>query len=116
MSFSDGRAAASPTDGVRGLDFADGAAGISGSAVWGTSVKTSDKSYLAYIDGLRGIAVAIIVAYHCALPSVRGGFVGVDVFFVISGFLITRILLAECERTGSIDFVAFFARRVRRLR
>ena len=63
----------------------------------------STKPYLPYIDGLRGLAVTAVVAYHCALPFSGGGFVGVDVFFVISGFLITQILFAEVERTGTLN-------------
>lgn len=67
------------------------------------------------IDGLRAIAVGAVVVYH-AFPSVLpGGFVGVDVFFVISGYLITALLVRERARTGRIDFPAFYARRARRL-
>ncbi len=69
--------------------------------------------YLAALDGLRAIAVAVVVAYH--LGALPGGFLGVDVFFVVSGFLITRLLLAEHERTGRIALVAFWRRRFRRL-
>ncbi len=66
------------------------------------------------IEGLRGVAIALVVLYHAGLP-VTGGFVGVDVFLVISGFLITGLLLRELERTGSISLSAFYGRRVRRL-
>ena len=67
------------------------------------------------IDGLRAIAVGAVVAYH-AFPSVLpAGFVGVDVFFVISGYLITALLVQERARTGRIDYAAFYARRARRL-
>jgi len=66
------------------------------------------------IQGLRALAVLLVVAYHAGLP-VRGGFIGVDVFFVISGFVIARILLAELEATGRIDLPRFYARRIRRL-
>jgi peptidoglycan/LPS O-acetylase OafA/YrhL len=74
--------------------------------------------YLTYrpdIDGLRAIAVAIVVAFHTGVPGFSGGFVGVDVFFVISGFLITGLLLDELRATGSISLSRFYARRVRRL-
>ena len=54
------------------------------------------------IQGLRAIAILLVVAYHSGLP-VAGGFVGVDVFFVISGFVITRLLWAEIRRSGRID-------------
>ncbi len=66
------------------------------------------------IEGLRGLAVLLVVIFHAGLP-LPGGFIGVDVFFVISGFLITGLLLREREQTGRIDLVAFYARRVRRL-
>src|SRR5262249_35844273 len=74
--------------------------------------------YLTYrpdIDGLRAIAVAIVVAFHAGVPGFTGGFVGVDVFFVISGFLITGLLVNELHDTGSISLSRFYARRVRRL-
>ncbi|CAN5490401.1 acyltransferase family protein [soil metagenome] len=57
----------------------------------------------------------MVVAAHCGVRGTGGGFVGVDVFYVISGFLITRLLLREQDRSGRIDLVAFFARRARRL-
>lgn len=67
------------------------------------------------IEGLRAIAVLLVVASHAGVPGLDGGFVGVDVFFVLSGFLITRLLHAEWERTGGIDILAFYGRRIRRL-
>jgi peptidoglycan/LPS O-acetylase OafA/YrhL len=67
------------------------------------------------IEGLRGIAVLIVVLFHAGLAGVGGGFIGVDVFFVISGFLITGLLLREHERTARIAFLPFYARRARRL-
>lgn len=67
------------------------------------------------IEGLRGVAVGSVVAFHAFPSALPGGFIGVDVFFVISGFLITRLLLREAERTGGIDLAAFWARRVRRI-
>jgi peptidoglycan/LPS O-acetylase OafA/YrhL len=57
----------------------------------------------------------LVVAFHAGIPAITGGYVGVDVFFVISGFLITGLLVDELERTGSISFASFYARRVRRL-
>lgn len=67
------------------------------------------------IEGLRGIAVGSVVLFHAFPSMVPGGFVGVDVFFVISGYLITRLLLREAQRSGGIDLAAFWARRVRRI-
>lgn len=67
------------------------------------------------IEGIRGLAVLAVVAYHVELPGLGGGFAGVDAFFVVSGFLITRLLLDELAATGRIDWAAFYARRVRRL-
>jgi peptidoglycan/LPS O-acetylase OafA/YrhL len=72
-------------------------------------------SYRPDIDGLRAIAVAIVVAFHAGVPGFGGGFIGVDVFFVISGFLITGLLVEELRETGSISLSRFYARRVRRL-
>ena len=66
------------------------------------------------IEGLRAIAILTVVAYHAGLP-LRGGFVGVDIFFVISGFLITGLLVTELERKGSISWIRFVGRRIRRL-
>ena len=64
---------------------------------------------------MRGVAVSLVVLFHAGLPGIPGGFVGVDVFFVISGFLITGLLLKDIERHGRIDFFGFFARRAKRL-
>lgn len=67
------------------------------------------------IQGLRAIAVLLVVVYHAGAPVLTGGYVGVDVFFAISGFLITGQLLREVERNGRIDFGSFYAGRIRRL-
>lgn len=67
------------------------------------------------IDGMRAIAILAVVGFHAGVPGFAGGFVGVDVFFVISGYLITRNLLAEHERTGRVALGAFWGRRLRRL-
>jgi peptidoglycan/LPS O-acetylase OafA/YrhL len=67
------------------------------------------------IEGLRGIAVLLVVAFHYGIPGFSGGFVGVDVFFVLSGYLITGILVAEIEKTSRLNLLEFYARRVRRL-
>ena len=67
------------------------------------------------IEGLRGVAVLMVVLFHAGLGGVAGGFIGVDVFFVISGFLITGLLVREHGRTGRIALLPFYARRARRL-
>jgi peptidoglycan/LPS O-acetylase OafA/YrhL len=71
--------------------------------------------FLPEIQALRTIAVAAVVLYHLWPERLTGGYVGVDVFFVISGFLITAHLLRELRRDGRIDLPAFYARRARRL-
>jgi peptidoglycan/LPS O-acetylase OafA/YrhL len=67
------------------------------------------------IEGLRGIAILLVVAFHAGVPALRGGFVGVDVFFVLSGFFITAVLSRELEATGEIDAAAFYRKRALRL-
>ena len=72
------------------------------------------------IEGLRGIAVSLVVLFHAGLLSnsatqISGGFIGVDLFFVVSGFLITGLLIRERERTGRTSLSRFYARRVRRI-
>ena len=90
--------------------------------VAGTSLFGRARASLAYVpglDGLRAIAVVAVVLYHAQqnMPSswMPGGFLGVEVFFVISGYLITTLLVAEHERTDRIDIKQFWARRARRL-
>ncbi|MFF8816643.1 acyltransferase family protein [Leucobacter sp. NPDC015123] len=67
------------------------------------------------LDGLRAIAVGMVLVYHLFPTALPGGFLGVDVFFVMSGFLITSLLLRELQGTGRIDLLAFWRRRARRL-
>ncbi len=71
--------------------------------------------YRSDIEGLRALAVAAVLLYHFGVPGLDGGFVGVDVFFVISGFLITALLIEERTRTGHVSIRRFYARRARRL-
>ncbi|MCL3817438.1 acyltransferase family protein [Aeromicrobium wangtongii] len=73
------------------------------------------RAFRPDIHGMRAVAVTLVVLYHCGVPVVRGGYVGVDVFFVISGFLITGHLVAEIDRTGTVSIPGFYARRIRRL-
>lgn len=67
------------------------------------------------IEGLRALAVLAVVLFHAGVPGLPGGFVGVDVFFVISGFLITGILWREVEETGRLRLGRFYGARARRL-
>ncbi|WP_198586953.1 acyltransferase family protein [Glycomyces xiaoerkulensis] len=67
------------------------------------------------IEGLRAVAVGVVIAAHIGFPFTAGGYVGVDVFFVISGFLITALLLREIDRTGRVSITKFYARRAVRL-
>ncbi len=70
--------------------------------------------YRADIDGLRAVAVLAVIFFHAGIPGFSGGFVGVDVFFVISGFLITSIILKEIH-TGKFSVARFYERRIRRI-
>ncbi len=71
--------------------------------------------YIPAIDGLRAIAVIAVLLYHLGFAWIPGGFLGVDLFFVISGYVITRLLLDSIQRSGGLDLRAFYASRVRRL-
>ncbi len=75
----------------------------------------SQLRYRPDVDGLRAAAVAGVVLFHARMPYLSGGFAGVDIFFVISGYLITSLLFLELDRNGRIDFVNFWARRTRRI-
>ncbi|MFM7616398.1 MAG: acyltransferase family protein [Actinomycetes bacterium] len=81
----------------------------------GETEQGSALRYRPALDGLRAIAVGAVVAYHLDGRGLRGGFLGVDTFFVLSGFLITTLLLLELERTRRVALVAFWGRRLRRL-
>lgn len=71
--------------------------------------------YIPAIDGLRAIAVIAVMLYHLGLSWIPGGFLGVDLFFVISGYVITRLLLDSIQRSGGLDLRGFYAGRIRRL-
>ncbi|HJR27014.1 MAG TPA: acyltransferase, partial [Acidimicrobiales bacterium] len=73
------------------------------------------QGYRPHLDGLRAVAVLLVVAYHAGFAAISGGFVGVDVFFVLSGYLITRLLVAELVADGRLRLPRFYARRMRRL-
>jgi peptidoglycan/LPS O-acetylase OafA/YrhL len=74
-----------------------------------------DRKFRPDVEGLRAIAVALVVLFHAGVPGLTGGFVGVDVFFVISGFVITGVLLRERTRSGRNSILAFYGRRSRRI-
>ena len=76
--------------------------------------------YRPEIDGLRALAVISVILYHTKLnlfgnEIFKGGFIGVDIFFVISGYLITSIIFQELETTGKFSFLYFYERRIRRI-
>lgn len=81
------------------------------------TIMTSSKrlSYITGLDGIRAIAVIAVLFYHANRPWALGGYLGVETFFVLSGFLITWLLLTEWQSTGSIRLKNFWLRRARRL-
>ena len=74
-----------------------------------------DRRFRPDVQGLRAVAVLVVVFFHAHLPGFGGGYVGVDVFFVISGFVITGVLLREDTATNSVSILGFYARRARRI-
>src|SRR4051812_35210629 len=82
-------------------------------AAAGVQPLTKSLAYRPDIDGLRAVAVLAVVGFHAFPQGIQGGFVGVDVFFVISGYLISTIILQKLE-DGTFSFAGFYARRVRR--
>jgi peptidoglycan/LPS O-acetylase OafA/YrhL len=81
----------------------------------GTRMARPRRAFQTDIEGLRALAVIAVVAFHATVPGIAGGFVGVDVFFVISGYLITGQLMRELLSTGRINLFGFYARRAKRL-
>ena len=79
------------------------------------AIRPGGPGYRPEIDGLRAVAILAVVLYHARCPGFEDGYLGVDVFFVISGYLITGQLLREARSTGTIHMAMFYARRVRRL-
>ncbi len=73
------------------------------------------SAYREDIEGLRGLAILLVIAFHVGVPGLTGGYIGVDVFFVVSGYLITGLIAAEIEHTGRLSLLQFYARRTRRL-
>src|SRR5665647_797602 len=76
--------------------------------------RLSHPIYRADIDGLRAVAVLAVIGFHAFPSLVRGGFVGVDIFFVISGFLISTIIFESLDR-NSFSFAEFYSRRIKRI-
>lgn len=81
----------------------------------GPALPQQERTFRPDIEGLRAIAVIMVMLNHAGLPALGGGYVGVDVFFVLSGFLITSLLLRELGETGRVSIGRFYARRARRL-
>ena len=79
------------------------------------SANISRVPYLPGLDGMRAFAVVAVMIYHANSSWLKGGFIGVEVFFVISGYLITLLLIAEHEKTGKVSMRTFWLRRARRL-
>ena len=77
--------------------------------------RSAQTEFRPDIEGLRAVAVLAVVLFHADVPGVGGGFVGVDVFFVISGFLITGLLWREVSTTGTVRLRRFYGARARRL-
>jgi peptidoglycan/LPS O-acetylase OafA/YrhL len=75
-------------------------------------IRAPGNDFRPDIQGLRALAIVLVLVTHAGLPVLRGGFVGVDVFFVISGFVITRVLVAELRSTGRLSVARFYQRRV----
>ena len=79
------------------------------------SRRSARKEFRPDIEGLRAVAVLAVVLFHAEAPGVGGGFIGVDVFFVISGFLITGLLWREVSTAGTVRLRRFYGARARRL-
>ena len=79
-----------------------------------TEIKKSTR-HISSIDGLRAIAVTAVVLYHLGISWIPGGFLGVDLFFVISGYVITRLILDSINQSSALDLRAFYAARIRRI-
>lgn len=93
----------------------DGSTGVIGRSSYKPGRASVKGGFRPDVEGLRAVAVGAVLLYHAGLPFARGGYVGVDVFFVISGFLITGLLLTEIERTGTVSLARFYSRRAKRL-
>jgi peptidoglycan/LPS O-acetylase OafA/YrhL len=113
---TDARLAPAPAPGVGGNGHGvdDGKGGDE--AAGGSPARTSSKlAYNPALDGIRGIAVGVVLLFHGGYSWARGGYLGVSTFFTLSGFLITSLLISERVDRGSVRLTAFWARRLRRL-
>ena len=72
------------------------------------------SSFRPDVEGLRGVAILLVVLFHAGLPALAGGFVGVDVFFVLSGYFISALLVREWSRSGELNLGEFYGRRALR--
>ena len=80
-----------------------------------TSRVATAEHFRPDLEGLRAVAVILVLLYHARVPGFSGGYIGVDVFFVLSGFFITGLVIREMRATGSLSLSGFYARRARRL-
>ncbi len=93
----------------------DGRTGLAAPGRAAGQTRRGQRPYATGLDGIRAIAVVCVVLYHAGVPGFRGGFVGVDLFFVLSGYLVTALMQREHDLTGRLDVPAFFRRRATRL-
>ena len=89
--------------------------GLTGALVANESALSDDRGFRGDVEGLRAVAIVTVIGYHFKLAPFRGGYVGVDLFFVVSGFVITRLLLSERHQHWSSQLLNFYARRIRRI-
>jgi peptidoglycan/LPS O-acetylase OafA/YrhL len=108
---------ATSTEGDEGdrRDRGNGRHGTVGEGGEGTPRPTQSRPHVAGLDGIRAIAVIGVLLFHAGVTGVSGGLLGVDIFFVLSGYLITSLLVTEWSGTGTIGFLRFYERRARRL-
>src|SRR5690349_6320779 len=79
------------------------------------NARSGTIAYQPALDGVRALAVAAVLLFHAEVPGFSGGYLGVSVFFTLSGYLITSLLITEHARTGAISMSGFYTRRVRRM-
>ena len=83
-----------------------------------TGSQTSSNVHLGFrpdIQGMRALAILLVVGSHAGIPGFAGGYIGVDIFFVLSGYLISGLLIKEADSNHRIDFLQFYVRRFKRL-